>query len=427
MAERTEVYGRGTLEWVKEGPGQCVARLRVDLPRGPDGRRRRYRFTLKGTRREIERERIRILHELHTGALRARQPQTVAEYLAYWIEHAVAPGGSERYAVSCRQCLDYYVAPYLGQVRLSDLTPLAVQELYARLRREGRRRRHPGQPAGLSETTVNGVHRVLNRALEQAVVWQILDANPCRHVAAPKPAKRKPVILSREQVARVLAAATHPQLRLYVMIAACTGMRRGEVLGLRWSDVDLERRLFTIEQTYVDTGRRLVFKPPKTEAGARPLRIPGMLAETLAAHREEQERRKALLGGAYQDHGLVVCWEDGRPIEPRRLYRPLTNLLRRLGLPENARLHDLRHSHATHLLQDNVHAKAVSERLGHRDVETTLNIYSHVLADIQQQAAEATDRAMRAALGGAQPDPQGGSGSDGEDGTKMGHAGRPEV
>lgn len=398
MPERKEGYGKGRLVWIEQGPGECVARLIVNVARGADGKRHRRTFTLRGTKRQIERERTRIMHEANQGSVQEQQHCSVAQYLDYWMTNAVRPKLSARTVVNYGEYVSLYIVPALGGMRLTDLTPARIQGFYTNLLQHGRRRPVQDGSHGLSTTTVANLHRVLHQALEMAVTWRLLPENPAKRVAVPAAAKRKPVILSPEQVAAILEETNNPRLRLLVLLSACTGMRRGECLGLRWTNVDFARGLLHITHSLVDTGEEVILKAPKTEAGMRPVKMPLLLSEVLLAHRAEQEEYKALFGTSYHDGDYIICWEDGRPVHPHRFYKPLKTLLRRLGLPETARLHDLRHSHASHLLTANVHPKAVSERLGHEDIETTLNIYSHVLPHVQDEAAAATDTILRAAM-----------------------------
>lgn len=398
MAERKDSYGRGRLVWIDQGPGDCVARLIVNVARGSDGKRHRRTFTLRGTKRQIERERTRIMHEANQGSVQEQAHYSVEAYLNYWMTNAVRPKLGARTVVNYQEYVSLYIVPEVGGLRLADLTPARIQALYTNLLEHGRKRTRGDGSRGLSTTTVGNLHRVLHQALEMAVTWNLLPENPAKRVAVPSASKRKPVILTPEQVAAILAETNNPRLRLLVLLSVCTGMRRGECLGLRWTDVDFARGLLHITHSLVDTGDTVILKAPKTEAGARPVKMPALLSEVLHAHRAAQEEYKAMFGAAYHDEGYIICWEDGRPVHPHRFYKPLKTLLRRLGLPETARLHDLRHSHASHLLTANVHPKAVSERLGHEDIETTLNIYSHVLPHVQDEAAAATDTILRAAI-----------------------------
>jgi integrase len=398
MADRQDVYGRGSLEWISQGPGDCVARLTIELQRGPDGKRRRKMITLRGSKRDIEKQRTKILGELNSGDFVAASPSTLGAYLDYWLTNAVKPRLAERTFENYSQYVEYYIRPNLGAIRLADLSTAMVQAFYTRLLTAGRIRKLACKSAGLSPTTVNNVHRVFHEAMDWAVKWQFITKNPTEHVAVSKPEKRKQVILDRNQVATILSSVQDYKLRLVVMIGICTGLRRGEIVGLRWADVDLDRGLLMIQHSMVNTGKRIISKGPKTEAGARPLMMPSVLTDLLRERKDEVAAQKEILDSAYQDHDLVVCWEDGRPVHPHRFYKPLRNLLRRLNLPDGVCLHDLRHSHATHLLLDGVHPKAVSERLGHENVETTLNLYSHILPHIQKEAAESTDKALRDAL-----------------------------
>ncbi|EQD49137.1 integrase family protein, partial [mine drainage metagenome] len=172
-------------------------------------------------------------------------------------------------------------------------------------------------------------------------------------------------------------------------LLAVTGMRRGEACGLRWDDVDLEGGTLSIRVTRVVVGHEVVESLPKTAASARSIALDARTIQLLRSHAERQEERRRQLGPAYVDSGLVVTWEDGRPVHPSMVTKIFTREARAAGLAP-IRLHDLRHSHATAGLEAGVPAKVMSERLGHSSVKTTLDIYSHVSPAIDREAAEKT-------------------------------------
>ena len=195
-----------------------------------------------------------------------------------------------------------------------------------------------------------------------------------------------------------LECARSTYLYMPILIAATTGMRRGEVLGLRWSDLDLDTGMASVRQTLESTKAGLIFKQPKTARSRRRLSLLTMTVQALRAHRTEQNKARLALGPAYEDHGLVCARADGRPINPRQLSKDFLSLLRRAdGLPR-IRFHDLRHTHATQLLRQDVHPKIVSERLGHATIAITLDTYSHVMPGMQEDAALRLDAVLQVAI-----------------------------
>ena len=198
--------------------------------------------------------------------------------------------------------------------------------------------------------------------------------------------------------AKLLRAATGSRLAIPVTLAVATGLRRGEILALRWKDVDLERASLAVRQSLEQTRSRLCsFKQPKTTKGRRVVALPALAVDALRQHKIEQAKMKLALGGAYEDHDLVCARDDGRPWPPDAFSTAFGGLVRRSEVPA-IRFHDLRHTHATQLLRQGVHPKIVSERLGHSTVGITLDVYSHVLPGMQEEAALRTDEALRAAL-----------------------------
>jgi len=206
-------------------------------------------------------------------------------------------------------------------------------------------------------------------ALQQAVRWQLLARNPADAVEPPRAQRREMEAFDQGEVERLLEAARGTRLAVPVLLAVTTGLRRGELLGLRWQDVDLDVGKLAVRLEQTKAG--LAFKQPKTHKGRRVVTLPRMTVDALRRHRAEQAREKLLLGPAYQDNGLVLARVDGRPLDPAGTTRAFARLVRRAGVRPIS-LHALRHTHATLLLGANVHPKVVSERLGHATVGITL-------------------------------------------------------
>ena len=250
---------------------------------------------------------------------------------------------------------------------------------------------------GLSAQTVLHFHRLIHRALGQAVRWQLLARNPAEAVEPPRPQRTEMRVLEDAQIALLLKSLEGSRLHAPVLLAVSTGLRRGELLGLRWSDVDLERACLTVRCSIEQTKNGIRFKTPKTERSRRAVALPSFTVDMLRAHKREQTEARLKLGPAYQNDDLILPREDGLPWPPDSFSTAFAAFIRRSRLP-HVRFHDLRHSHATQLLKQGVHPKIVSERLGHSKVGITLDTYSHVLPSMQEDAARKIDAALRDAL-----------------------------
>ena len=364
----------------------------IDLGRDGNGRRRQKCITVRGRRKDAERELARIVNEIETGAFVEPSHMTVATYLKRWLDHArnrVSPKTHERYAELSRT----HITPSIGSYKLSQLKPLHIQEFYSNALKNGRK---DGR-GGLSPQTGVHIHRLLRAALQQAIRWQLLARNPADAVDPPRPPKTEMKALTEVETAALLRVAEGSFLYLPILVAVVTGLRRGELLGLRWSDIEIGTGETSVQRTLEQTSEGLRFKEPKTQKASRTVMMPAIAVDALKAHKVHQAERRLMLGPAYEDHGLVFARDDGSPWPPDTFSTAFAALIRRSGFP-HVRFHDLRHSHATQLLRQGVHPKVVSERLGHSSVKTTLDIYSHVVPGMQLDAAMGIDRAMRQAI-----------------------------
>jgi integrase len=307
---------------------------------------------------------------------------TLGGYLEQWLAHSrgrVRTVTWEGY----RSLLRLHVMPRLGGVALRELHPLALQQFYAELLADGDGRR-------LSAGSVLNVHLVLNQALGQAVRWQLLDSNPAAGAQPPRPRRPARIVVDPPLVARLLAAVADTWLELPAAIAVATGMRRGEILALRWSDLSPDYTHAHVQRTLQPTEQGLVVEQPKTPRSRRTVALPRFLHGHLVQQRADQAHRRASSGSCWSEHDLVVDRGDGRPINPDSLSAGWARFVRANKLP-HVRFHDLRHAHATLMLLQGVHPKIVSERLGHASVGITLDTYSHVLPAMQTEAVNAFD------------------------------------
>jgi integrase len=368
----------------------------VELGRDPTTGRRRRAYLTVHTKREAEREEARLRHEAATGLDLEPTKISLVQYLKRWLDAArpnLAPSTCRRY----EDLLRHQVLPHIGTISLSKLRPLHVQQLYALLQEIGR----ADGKGGISPRTLLHVHRLLSEALGQAVRWQIIPRNVCQAVEAPQARRAEMRTLSPEETRRLLKAA-EAEDTVYgdaIVLATHTGLRLGELLGVRWEDADLEKGTLTVRRAlqYVP-GEGLAFREPKTAKARRTLPLGPTALATLRQLRRRQLEERLAVGPGYRDSGVVFADALGSPLPPYRVSQRFPAFVKRLGLAP-LRFHDLRHTHASLLLARGVHPKIVSERLGHASIAITLDTYSHVLPNLQEEAA----RDLDAWLSGRQP------------------------
>jgi integrase len=308
---------------------------------------------------------------------------TVAVYLRRWLVHVQGRVRRVTYE-GYEGMLRCHALPTLGGLPLSGLRPLHLQALYGRLLAPA------GQGRALSAGSVLNLHLVLTQAFGQAVRWQLLPANPANGAQPPRPQRAIATVVDPAALRRLLAALAGSRLQLPAAIAAATGMRRGEILALRWADLDTSYSRAQVQRTLQPTQHGLVFEQPKTARSRRTILLPSFLTPYLTRQRRDQQHRRDAAGAAWNDHGLIIDRGDGNPCNPDSLSAAWARTLRKNKLPP-IRFHDLRHAHATLMLSQGIHPKIVSERLGHASIGITLDTYSHVLPTMQEQAAAAFD------------------------------------
>ncbi len=334
------------------------------------------------TKAEAIRKQRQAQHALDRGLpVLSDERQTLGAFLTSWLEGIRPPHVRPKTYRSSEQLMRVHVIPTLGKVPLAKLTPQRLQALYADRLASGR-----------SQTTVRHIHAVLHTALEQAVRWGLVARNVADLVDAPRMRRQEMLVLNGEQARTFLSVAHGDRLEALYVAALTTGMREGELLALRWRDVDLEAGHVQVRNTLQKLpGQPPVIAPTKTDYSRRKITLAGTTVEALRAHRVRQNAERAM-GPAWEDWELVFSTTIGTPLSGKNvLQRGLRPLLKRADLPA-LRFHDLRHTCATLLLLQGVHPKIVSEMLGHSSVAITLQIYSHVLPDMQKQATEAMDR-----------------------------------
>ena len=364
----------------------------VELGRDAQGKRRQRWHSGYHRRKDAERDLPRILREMQTGEYVDPTKLKVGEYLDRWLADYARPNVTAKTLERYTEIVHRHLTPALGHYPLPKLQPLHIQEYYSEALVSGR----TDGKGGLASRTVLHHHRILRQALQQAVTWQILARTPADAVEPPRPPQREMTALDEADTARLLEVAEGTWLQMPILLAVTTGMRRGELLALRWSDVDLEAGSLTVQRSVEQTKGAIRFKSPKSAKGRRLIHLPPLAVTALAQHRGRQAEQRLRVGPAWQDHDLVITGLDGRLIRPDRLTTAFGKLARPAGL--QLRFHDLRHTHATQLLRQGVHPKIVSERLGHATVAITLDTYSHILPGMGEEAARLIDASLRAAI-----------------------------
>jgi integrase len=302
---------------------------------------------------------------------------TVGQYLEQWIagKRALKPKTVALY----RQALDLYLIPHLGQFRLLELRPHHLDRFYASIT-IGKR----GRP--LSSGSIRRIHAVLRSALGTAVKRRLIPYNPALHVELAPETPYRPKPWTAEQCQLFLSESKEDRLSALYHLMIVTGLRRGEAIGLRWEDVDLESQCLFVTQQITDVRGKLVVGTPKTRRGRRVVPVDVVTVGILREHRRVQDAERAAWGSASRHQGMVFCREDGRPLRPEYVTRHFQALAMKVGLPA-IRLHDLRHTNASLALAAGIDIKVVSERLGHSTMAVTADLYTHVVPSLGREAA----------------------------------------
>jgi integrase len=280
---------------------------------------------------------------------------------------------------SYRGLVERHVVPALGHVQIQQLSADRLDRFYADLVSQG-----------LATKTVRNIHVLLHRALTDATRKNLVPRNVADAADPPKlnRADREEMkTWTPEQLREFFAGITTHRLAAAYILAATTGMRRGEVLGVRWRDIDFKARRLHVQQTVLTVEYQIIIGRPKTLRGERKIALDDQTIQVLQSHRAAQRREKQLLGDGYQDHGLVFAREDGTPVHPDYFSQTFDRTVKRLGLPK-IRLHDLRHTHATLGLAAGVHVKVISDRLGHATTSFTQDVYMHAIPAVEEDAAD---------------------------------------
>ncbi|GEO27497.1 site-specific integrase [Alicyclobacillus hesperidum subsp. aegles] len=346
----------------------------------PDGKKI-YRVTpTYPTAREADAEWAKIKVQLDQGTYVRAGKETVSEYEERWLktkEPQIEEGTFRQYS----WLLKNHIIPRLGHIQLSKLRADHIQAMYAELENEN----------VISQQSIGHLHRVLSQTLKNAVQWGLIAKNPAELAKPPKVGRHEFHVWTEAELEAFLAVAKE-RTRYYMLflLGAATGMRLGEILGLKWSDVDLETGVIQVRRS----GSKKKSTSTKTASSRRLIVMPSYLVEELRHHYQQQQTEIEIQGTRWKKNNLVVPTSVGTQVLQGNVRRLMERLIERAGV-SRCRFHDLRHLHATLLLLKGVHAKIVQERLGHSSIQVTLDRYSHVVPGLQEQAATEIDAILR--------------------------------
>jgi integrase len=361
----------------------------IKISLGKDAATGKYKsqwFTVQGSKKDAEKRLSELLHQRDTGAYMKPGKITLAEYLGHWLKDCqvrLSPVTVQTYEYMVKK----YLIPALGQIPLTQLRPERLQSFYSEKLSTGR---HDGT-GGLSARTVRYMHVTLHKALQSAVKMGMIVNNPADAVESPKPKRHEMQTMSETDMHLFLEYAKDTPYYALFYTALFTGMRRSELLALRWSDIDLLLCQLSVTRTIHQLHNgTIVFGEPKTSKSRRVVSLSPSTAIVLREHKEQQAQLRQSLGLALADDALVFSQYDGKPLLPDSITQAWRKLARRVGL-KGIRLHDARHTHASLMLKQGIHPKIVQERLGHASIQITLDTYSHVAPGLQEAAAQRFD------------------------------------
>jgi integrase len=358
-----------------------------------NGKRKRKSF-FGATAADVQDQLLKARSDHSRGLPVATERQTLEHYLDEWLEHTLKAKAKPRSYESFSTISRLHIKPSIGNIQLHKLAPQHIQKLLDEKSKDG-----------FSPQTVANIRTVLRSALSQAVKWNLVSRNSAALVNAPRIPHKRIEPLDPEHARKLLETAKGGRFEAIYTVALTLGMRRGEVLGLRWSDIDMDGRAIRVNQSMQrlstgssDKGKKseLQATETKTDGSRRTIALPDSVVRALRAHRARQAQDRLVAGMSWKDQDLVFTNRTGRPIEPILLHRDYKALLKKAELPVTLRFHDLRHSAASLLLAQGVHPRAIMELLGHSSIAVTMNVYGHVMPAMMRDAADKMDELLGA-------------------------------
>ena len=342
------------------------------------GKRVRAYKTVKGSKKEAKSVLHRMITEMEQGMIAKKTNKTVGQWMDEWLS-SYMPNIEETTRIGYKTKIRCYIKPAIGDIFIQSLRAEHVQAMVNSMIGKG-----------LSPKNIRDTYNNINAAMKKAVKLRLVPYNPCEGVSLPKRKKYKAEVYSPEMMYSLLDEAKGTDMYLPILILLTAGLRRGELLALRWEDIDFKKNLLKVRRNMVHGENGYVIKSPKTESGIRDIHLGDDVMKELELAKKQYSKDMLTYGAGYQNLGFVVRQEDGSPLKPDSMTRKWIRFLDSRGLPR-IRLHDLRHSNATALIQAGVNPRVVQQRLGHSDVNITLNTYTHVLPEMDEEAAAKLD------------------------------------
>lgn len=341
------------------------------------------------TKKEAESKLNEILYRLENGYISPSE-MILSQYMDMWLEDYIRYEKSDNTYEKYKAVIEKYINPILGTIKLIDLKVLNIEKFIRDLKRKK-----------LSPTSTQNYYGILRAALNKAVKLQMLNDNPCKYIDTPKRSKFKASVLTVNEFKLIYNMLNDDSYEDYIMklgldIALETGLRRGEMCGLTWNDIDFDNNTISINQSLIRVGNTYKISAPKTESSYRTLPISESLAKKLENHNKKQKLNKVKYGNFYiknffdekKEYDLIFRWENGSYIIPSNFLQRLKRLMKYCNIDKNIRWHDLRHTNATLLLEGGASMKVVQERLGHSLMQTTSDTYAHVTENMNREATQ---------------------------------------
>jgi integrase len=352
----------------------------LDLGKDDKGIRKQKKKRGFKTKKEAEKALIETINAINKGSYIEPSKMTYQEYTEQWFgtkKHSICSQSVKVY----ENCLRKRIIPKLGQYRLSRVTTILIQSFIDSLKEEG-----------LSDSTIKKYLEIIRNSLEYAIDFNLLSTNPAIKVKLPKSNKKEMKVWSQEEANGFLKKAKDDPCFIVFQLALSTGMRQGEILGLRWKDINIEKGMLYIQQTLSQDGKTFI-AGAKTKSSIRAINLSSSTIKYLRERRINIAKDKLRYGPLYNDNDLIGCTQHGTPLNPANIRRSFNRIIKQADLPK-IRFHDLRHTHATLLLAQGVNVKVISERLGHSNIKVTLDTYSHVLPTMQEEVARKLDEIL---------------------------------
>lgn len=386
--------GRNEGSIFKRKDGRWVGSLNLGWENGKRKRRHFYAATAA----DVQAQLLKARSDQSRGLPVATERQTVAQFLEGWLEHTLKTRARPRSVESFTAIVNRHIVPVLGKIRLDKLTPEQLQALLEKKRQPYKVKSKGGKEVekhGLSPQTIANIRTVLRSALGQALRWGMVARNVATLIDAPRIPRPQTHALDIDGARKLLEAARGDRFEAIIILALTLALRRGEILGLRWSDVDFEGRALRVNQALQRIGGKLQVTEVKTERSRRVVAIPESVVRALKTRRAQQAQERLLAGPQWKDSDLAFTNPTGGPLEPITLHREYKRMLKAAGLPTNVRFHDLRHTAASLLLAQGVHLRVIMELLGHSSISLTANTYSHVMPAAMRDVADKMEAILK--------------------------------